>query len=60
MKKIILGIALGELALVSLMALMGEIKAHKKYNKGWNDGAVFGYALSGLEHTIKEIVNDKD
>ena len=59
MKKIILAVALGEIALASLVALVGECKAHKKYIKGWNDGVAFGCAVKDLEYTIKEITDDR-
>ena len=54
MKNFILAVAFGELALVSLIALVGEYKAHKKYIKGWNDGANFACAVKDLEYLLKK------
>lgn len=54
MKKVLLAFALGELALISLVSLTGEIKARIKYNKGFRDGANCAIIIKDLEDILKE------
>ena len=54
MKKIILAVALGELALISLVSITSEIHAHIKYKKGFRDGANFACAIKDLEYILKK------
>ena len=58
MKKAILAMTLGGIALLTIDSLVSKYKAHRNYQKGWNDGVEFGCALSNLEHTLEEILEN--
>ena len=57
MRKLVLATLIVALA-ADLGFMMSEIRAHKKYKKGYVDGANFAFALKDLEETLKDI-NDE-
>lgn len=54
MKKLVL-VLLGIGIVADIGIMMSEYRAHKKYNKGFADGANFAFALKDLENIVKGI-----
>ena len=57
MKKTILAIAISGLAL-AIVDRVEKYRAHREYNKGFNDGAKLAFAVKDLEYTLDKMIDN--
>lgn len=52
-KNVLIGTVIAAVS-AGIAGVIGEVKAHRKYQKGYDTGLKFGYAIRGLEEQAKQ------